>query len=246
MVVSEDDEALHYAPITDILDGTETWTRVNTGFVATKGPLDIFSQGRSFTWIAGEGGYIYFSADITSGVDVQTAGSVTVEDLKKLHGFDILNLVAVGNANAVLLTQNGGTVWALITGPAPAVNLNAVWMLSKTEWLVGTAGGRLYGTRDSGDSWTEKGFPGSGSGTIYDIKFSTPTVGYMAHTLNGAGRILRTIDGGNSWYVLPESIASMPDNDRIVALAACDDDPNVVYGAGLGANATDGFLVKAA
>lgn len=246
-VVSEDDEALHYAPVADILDGAETWTRVTTGFVATKGPKDIFSLGRSFTWIAAEGGYVYFASDITAGVEVQTAGSVTTQDLNKIHGYDINNLVIVGNSNAVLLTQNGGTVWALITGPAVGVALNAVWMLSKTEWLVGTAGGALYYTRDSGDTWTLKAFPGSGSGVVYDIVFSTPTVGYLAHTTAaGVGRILRTIDGGNTWYVLPESIAAMPDNDRITALAACEDDPNVVYGAGLGANATDGFLVKAA
>src|SRR5574341_460154 len=51
VVVSEDSESLHYAPIADILDASESWTEVTTGFVATHGPLDIFSLGASFTWI---------------------------------------------------------------------------------------------------------------------------------------------------------------------------------------------------
>lgn len=247
VVVSEDDEALHYADASDILAGTETWTRVATGFVATKGPQAIFSLGRTFTWIAAEGGYIYFSSDVTASVSVQSAGSVTTQDLNDIHGANELDIVAVGNSNAVLYTENGGETWASVTGPAVGVNLNAVWMRTTNEWLVGTAGGALYYTGDQGATWTLIAFPGSGSGVIRDIVFSTPTVGYMAHdTTTPRGRILRTIDGGHSWYVLPESATSMPLSDRINYLAACEEDPNLVYGAGLGDNAIDGFLVKVA
>lgn len=247
VVVSEDSESLHYAPIADILDASESWAEVTTGFVATKGPLDIFSLGASFTWICAEGGYVYFSDDITAGVDTQTAGSVTTENLNAIHGFDTLNLVTVGNSNAILLTRNGGTTWALITGPAVGVNLTTVWMKSEDEWFVGAANGNLYYTRDGGDSWTTKAFPGSGAGVVRDIVFSSPTVGYLAHdTATPVGRILRTIDGGHSWYVIPEGTATMPDNDRVNAVAACTEDKNLVYGGGLAANAIDGFLVKAA
>jgi len=58
-----------------------------------------------------------------------------------------------------------------------------------------------------------------------------------------AGRILRTTDGGYSWYVLPEGSSSLAANDRVNALAACEYDANFVVGAGLADNATDGFLV---
>lgn len=246
VVVSEDSESLHYAAIADILSGTETWTEVTTGFVATKGPLKILSLDPAHTWIVAEGGYVYFTDDPTAGVEVQDAGVVTTQNLLDIHGIDINHLVAVGASNAVIVTANGGETWAAVTGPAVGINLNAVWLRSETEWFVGTAGGRLYYTQDGGDTWTQKAFPGSGAGVVRDIRFVTQNVGYMSHdTATPAGRILRTINGGNSWYVAPEGNLSIPTNDRIDMLATCDD-PNVIFGAGLAGNAVDGFIVKGA
>lgn len=248
VVVSEASESLHYAPLADILDGSETWTEVTTGFVATNGPLGIFSLSAVLTWMVAEGGYVYFSEDVTSGVEVQSSGGATTEDLVAIHGIDEDNLVAVGNNNAMLLTTDGGVSWGLVVGPNVGVDLTAIHMKSATEWIVGAADGTLWYTRNSGGTWTQKAFPGSGSGSVSDIQFSTPSIGYMAHnTTTPRGRILRTIDGGFSWYVLPERAGlSIPANDSIDALAACGEDPNIVFGGGLADNASDGILLKLA
>ena len=247
-IVSNDSCSIHYAPIADIEDGTEVWTAIATGLTCAAGaPNAIFSMGSRFTWIVGDGGYIYFTADITAGAtDTQDAGVATTEDLQDIHGFDELNLVAVGDNNAVVFTTNGGETWASITGPAVGIVLNTVWMKSADEWFVGSAAGNLYYTRNAGTTWTTKAFPGSAAGQVRDIVFATPTVGYLAHdTAAAAGRILRTVDGGQSWYVLPEGTGAIPTNDRVNSLAACGEDVNIVYGGGLAGDATDGFLVKA-
>lgn len=245
VVVSEDEESLHYANLAAILAGTETWTKVTTGFVATKGPSAIFSLGPTFTWIVGEDGYIYFSSDITAGVEVQDPGGVSVQDYVAVHGYDINNIVVVGDSNAMALTRDGGNTWAAITGPNVGVNLTSVWMRSLDVWMVGSADGKLWYTLNAGTTWTQKAFPGSGTGVVRDIKFSTPTVGYMSHdTTAPRGRVLRTIDGGFSWYVLPEGNTQVPANDQINKLAPCISDPNVVFGGGLADNGTDGFIVK--
>lgn len=246
VVISEDSESLHYAALTDILDGVETWSEVTTGFVATKGPMAIFSASPVHTWIVAEGGYIYFTDDPTSEVTVQTAGGVTTNQLNAIHGSDEENLVAVGNTNTVLFTNDGGAAWASVTGPRPGVNLNAVWVKSELVWLVGAADGTLWYTADGGGTWSQKGFPGSGSGVVRDIQFATAAVGYMSHdTVAVRGRILRTLDGGFSWYVLPEAAGlSLPLADKFGAIAACSEDPNTVFTGGLGDNATDGILVK--
>jgi hypothetical protein len=244
VVVSNDSDSLHYAPIADILTGTEAWVEVATGIVAAGSPNDIFSTG-GHTYICGDGGYVYHTHDVTAGVTVQDAGIASTEVLNAIHGSDADNVVAVGVNNAVIHTVNGGESWAAVTGPAVGVILNTIWMRSDTEWLIGDANGQLWYTRDSGVTWTEKTFPGSGAGMVRDIVFATPTVGYMAHDIAGpAGRILRTIDGGNSWYVLPEGTGAIPANDFVGALAAVPECPNVVYGGGLADDGTDGFLVK--
>lgn len=247
VVISNDSDSLHHALLANILLGTETWVEVSTGFVAAGSPNAIFSLGSAFTWIVGDGGYVYFSSDVTASVTVQDAGVTTTEILNDIHGFDEENLVAVGANNAVILTRNGGTTWTSITGPNVGVVLNTVYMRGEDEWMIGDAGGQLWYTRDAGVTWTEKTFPGSGAGSVRHITFATPTVGYLSHDIaSPAGRVLRSVDGGNSWYVLPEGQGAIPTNDRINMVAACGEDVNIFYSGGLAGNGTDGILVKGA
>ncbi len=246
VVLSADSESLHHTDLPDLVLSAETWAEVSTGFVTAHGPLAIWVLGATEAWIVGEGGYVYFCEDPQNGVEVSDAGNASSEDLNDVHAFDSNNIVAVGANNAVVASSNGGANWQGITGPAAGVVLNAVWMHSALEWSVGAANGRLYYTIDGGSTWSEKSFSGSGVGSVRDIVFTTPSVGYMAHsTAAPAGRILRSTNGGSTWYVLPEGAGAIPTNDYVSTLAVCDD-PNVVFGGGLGGNAVDGFLVKAA
>lgn len=247
-VVSDDSDSLHYATLAQILAGTGSWTQVTTGFVATKGPRDIFSLGSTLNWMVGEGGYIYFSADITSGVTVQDPGTLTIQNLNAVHAVDASNVVAVGDGNIVLSSTNGGTTWSapLGGGPVVGVNLNCVAMRTTLEWWVGAANGRLYYTRDAGATWTEKAFPGAGAGQVRDIQFPQKGIGYMAHETAATGRILRSISGGNSWYVAPEGVGAVPTNVRLNQLASTPNDVNTVYAAGLAVGSADGILIKGA
>lgn len=250
---------LSYAPLLDILNGIELWTCVVAGFNVNGPPLAIFSLGSAHTWIVGGvlagvlGGYIYFTDDITAGVVIQDAGIATVSPLHDVFAYDENNVIAVGEDNAIIVTTDGVN-WAPAPN-APAVlattTLTCCWMKTRTEWFVGDAVGQLWYTRDSGQNWTEKVFPGSGAGVVGAISFATPTVGYMAHSTIGpptAGRVLRTIDGGHSWYVLPEGPTTIPVNLGINALASAAACPNVVYAGGLQTAGPlgDGILLKAA
>lgn len=248
VVVSNDSCSVHYALIANVLTGTETWVENAGGLTCPDGaPNAIYSTSSAHTWVVGDDGYIYFYSDITANAVTQDAGVTTTENLNDIHGIDDQNIVAVGENNAVVLTRNGGETWVAITGPAAGIVLNTVWMHSEDVWFIGAANGNLYYTRDAGVTWTQKAFAGDGAGEVRDIQFSTPTVGYMAHdTATPSGRVLRTVDGGQSWYVLPEGTGSIPANDRINAIAACGEDVNVVYTGGLADDATDGILVKGA
>lgn len=244
VVVSEDSTSLHYADLSDLIDGTETWAEITSGFVASKGPRAIDAVTAFDVYIAAAGGYIYYTDDPTSLVEVLDAGVATTENLNDIYAYSTEIIIAVGDNNAVVYTTNGSTFQSA-TGPAAGVSLTAVYARNEREWWVGTADGRLYYTRDQGSHWTLKGFTGSGTGAIEDIVFASNHVGYLSHTTAaGAGRILRTVSGGHSWYVLPDGSSTLPTNDKINSLALCKKDVNTVYAGGLGADAADGILLK--
>lgn len=245
VVVSNAANSLSYVPKSE-LDGITdpTFIEVTTGFVTGGEPNDIWSNG-SYAFVVGDGGYIYGTDDPTAGVTVLDAGALTVEDLLCVHGISAQFAIA-GGENGQLVYTTDGVIWAepTTTPVGIGININTVWAKSTTEWWVGCSNGRLYYTLNAGITWTEKSFSGSGSGAVESIVFPTKTVGFLSHTsTTPKGRILRSIDGGNSWKLVPEKTGTMPGNDRINALAFCTSDANFVVGAGLADDGTDGFIV---
>lgn len=245
IVISSTDESLHYARVSDILLGTPTWNQVTRGFVFARGPNAIVSSDTDHTWIVGQAGYIYFTADPTQGVSVQEAGNLTAQNLNDVDALDESIVVAVGNSNVIEASDNGGITWRLITGPVPGQNARSVAIKDQFTWIVGMDNGTLWYTINEGQSWTQIALPITGS-RVDDIKFTTRSVGYLSLRVTGSfARILRTLDGGNSWYVLPEGPGSIPNNTRLNQVAVCAD-ANVVFGGGLSSGGTDGIIVKAA
>ncbi|MDM7940138.1 MAG: hypothetical protein QUS07_07340 [Methanothrix sp.] len=246
VVISSSQNGYLYAKIADILTNTETWAQVTTGFVSSKTPKAITAPDSRHIFICGKGGYIYSLTNLASGVTVQDAGIATVQDLAAIHAYDDEHVVAVGAGGAVVYTTNGDD-WALATAPT-LVDLISVSMFSETTWFVGTSSGKMYLTDDQGVTWTEVSLPVTLT-ALYDIKFVDEVEGYLTGTIAGPkGVILRTVNGGNSWYVLPEAEGApeIPANDRINALAVGTGIHNIVYGAGLADDASAGFVVKAA
>jgi len=243
-VVSNDSASLHYVLQSELNEtGDETWQEVTAGFVASGEPNDVWGVGGK-AFLVGDSGYIYSTLDPTSGVTVLDAGSAVSDNLNAVHAINEQFAIAVGNAGAILQTTDGSQWAALDRFVGVGVNLTSCWMLDKNIWYVGGGDGNLYYTEDAGVTWSTKTFPGSGSGVVRDIAFSTRGVGYLSHSTTApAGRVLRTISGGNSWYVLPEGASSIPANDRVTALAVPEDDPNLFAAAGLADDGSDGFVV---
>ncbi|MBD3268507.1 hypothetical protein GF373_17705 [bacterium] len=242
IVPSQDSGGYHYAPISDLTD----WTHITTGFVDN--PVAAFSLGTTRIWFVGDSGYVYFTDDYTTGVEVQSDGTAAGGSvLTDIYAVDSEHIVAVGEDNTLILSENGGQSWQDMGGPAAnaGVTINCIWMRTQYEWVIGTAGGELYYTLNAGTDWYEKTFSGSGNGEVRDVVFATygnSPFGYMAHDYNDAGRIFRTLDGGNNWYLLPDGVGSIPSNDYIGALTVCND-PDIVVGGGLADDGEDGILV---
>lgn len=239
VVISEAGRNHHYANFSDIDDQITSWTAVGTGYVAGKGPRAIWSKNPSLTFVVGAGGYIYLMTNPTSAVTVLTDGSVTTQNLNDVHGFG-RTVVAVGGSNAVLKSDNDGDTFSLITGPAVGVNLTAVWVMSKDIWFVGSGAGVLYYTTNAGKTWSTVGGINSSVTVINDIHFYDDNIGYIATEVNGAARVYRTTDSGNTWQYQAPAITSLPTSVRVNAISSAS--PNRVAVGGRITAGGDGLL----
>lgn len=238
---------IHYTDVELLYDATNTWGQTVNGFVKNKGPRAISSADARHSWIVGDGGYVYFVKNHKVGVEVQDAGVVTTQNLLAVHAYDINNVLAVGNSNAVLYTSNGGVSWLSVTGPAVGINLGACWMWDKDNWFVGEGAGgtgKLWLTSNAGRTWSQVGLPSSYL-RIDKIQFISEAEGYISARTGGTSIILRTITAGNEWTTLPQGKRAVPvENSYLRDLAVCSKFSNTAFAAGLADNGTAGVILK--
>lgn len=248
LVISESRHSLAYAAILDILADDEVWTEVTTGFNVAGGPRAVFAYSPNQIFFVGAGGYIYSSSNAQAGVVVDDEGDTTTEDLNAVHSPDGRVVVIGGDNDTVLLSTDGGESYALLNPTGSADNIKTVTAFNANEILVGTDGHQLFYTSNSGNSWTEVTFPGSGTGTaVRKVVFSPgqSAVGFMVDTgVGSSGRVLRTYDGGRTWVVAPEKeTQTLPANGSLVDIAPCAD-VNRAYAVGAATGNATGIVLR--
>lgn len=242
VVVSNIDLAHHYKLQATIDANTAGgWARVTSGYVASKGPNAIWSKSPSETYVAANGGYIYFMANPAAAVTVLTDGSVSVQNMADIRGFG-RTIVAVGAANAILKSENAGATWSLVVGPAVGIALTTVEVVSASVWWVGTTNGKLYYTTDKGVTWTEN-TPDSAITKIDKVRFVDEIVGYLAAETASTPRIYRTSDNGYSWSSTAPYVSGVPSAVlRYDFVFPCPGNYNKVLIGGLKTPGTDGII----
>ena len=213
LVVTFDDAAAggyFWAEINRITGKPGTFTKETTGFVSGSAPQDVFVQSAREVWFAGDGGYIYKSDNIQSGVSVIDAGDTTTDKLQRIHGLDEV-LVATGENGTVVYSVNRGQSWQVVTEAPPALNIDALWVADDYTWFIGDDSGDVYYTTTRGESaWVDLGMPSSAA-AIQDIVFATPEVGFIAYTESGpVAKIRATYDGGRNWTTTSPRILNLP------------------------------------
>src|SRR3990172_8638896 len=91
----------YYAEINSDTGAPGTFTKVTTGFTASKQATDMYVLSPREVFFCADGGYIYKATDITAGVDVQNAGAATTDDLKRIHGEGTETIFSVGASGTV-------------------------------------------------------------------------------------------------------------------------------------------------
>lgn len=224
------------------------WVEVESGYVVGAGPRALYVKSPGEVFIAGAIGYIYRADDYQSEVSPIESGVLTSEDFNAIDGDGGEIVIAVADNNVILLSENSGESWELVTGPLAGSDLQSVTVLDENNWIVGGDGGAFYRTNDGGLSWTAISYKGSGVGAIvHSIRFSpeTKTIGYAAIEIGGRGYVYRTTDGGTNWSREAPAISALADNDRIRFVAPCPNNINVCAAGGVAANGSDGFLAVA-
>lgn len=240
--------SIHYAKTQDMIDEAETWIKVATGFVALKTPNAIWNFSPTFSPIAANGGYLYLMKNPSDGVTVLDAGATTVQNLNDVSGWDDENFAAVGQALAWIYTTDGVTfsLGGPPVGTDVPTNLLAVAYRRENEiWVGGDSSSSVFYTFDKGDHWGEKAMPVTLT-QIDQIIWASDSVGFIiGRDATPRGKILRTMNGGYSWYVMPEEpMASVPNADYFNSMAVCQKEVNKLFVGGLADNAADGILLK--
>lgn len=226
---------------------TPAWTAVTSGYQAGGAPRAVYAKSPSEVFITGQGGYIYKSTNILTGVSVAHDASLTVQNGNAIDGAGQV-VVSVHDGGRVLFSINNGDSYSLTDAfPNGAVNLRSVWVRNANQWEIGDADGKYWKTDDQGSSWSQVNLPNQSTlSEILDIKYSPDSseVGAMAVQTNGnLGLVYRTITGGRSWYEDAPGIDNLPTNERINSVALCG--VNAILAGGKKSGSTDGLLSEA-
>lgn len=240
VVISEAIDGHHWILVTDLEAGTPNWTEVTGGYVAGHSPRAIYSKSAAETLIGAQDGYIYKMTNPTSAVTVATDGGVTTENVNAIDGYGQTVVAGCAN-NKLLLSNDAGTSWSLVTGPNAGVAINTVSVINKRLWWVGYADGKGYFTLDAGTTWTQRVIA-SDLTVINHITFFDDIVGLATVQAGATGRTYITRDNGYTWHQTPY-IKSLPTSERINKAVFCD--YNTIFAGGRVSSGGDGIALKA-
>lgn len=203
--------------------------------------IDLAPAGNR-VFAVGERGHVLFSADHgETWQQVQVPGSA---NLTAVYFADAKNGWAVGHAEMILRTVDGGDRWELAHfEPADAQPLLDVWFRDASRGLAVGAYGVVFATTDGGRVWSQVPFepaPLPGAATVDEEAEDEEgfDLGYEFH-LNAiargpgqrlylgaeAGRLFRSDDDGASWRELPS-----PYDGSFHGLLALDGDALLAFG----------------
>ena len=239
-----------FAEINTLTGVPGTWAQVTTGFVASKQPTDMYVAGGSEVYFSANGGYIYKSTDIASGVTVLDNGNVNTSNYQRIHGQDD-DLVVVGDSGKIVKTGNRGQTWANVTLSPTSATVRAILVLDTFRYWIGTSGGFVYYTINGGETFTLATLPGGTLAVIDDIVAATDEVIHVAaRTATPTGRLITTWNGGQKWAssaVATQRIQNLPTASRFNRIAVPKTgqptiDSNTIAMGGLSGGGVDGIL----
>ena len=177
-------------------DGGNSWQRYDSGSLLYFNVLKFLTP--QIGWGGTNGGRILKTTDSGITWTLQREGLAT-ERINACHFTDIQNGVMLSynssNGNTlILITTNSGATWENPLS-MPFLFNSVFFNNNKTGFICGD-GGRIYKTTNGGKIWKQMATPGYPQ-SLNSICFSDDRHGWAAMD----GTVLKTIDGGNNWFV---------------------------------------------
>lgn len=240
----------HFAEINVYTGAPGSWTNVTAGFVASKQPTDIYVISPTEVYFSGNGGYVYKSTDIPSGVTVIEAGNVNTVNYRRITGDLGDTIVIGGESGRVVKSLNRGTTFANVTLSPTSATITAVQCLDAFRYWIGTSGGAVYWTENGGETFTQSTLPGGTHTVVDDIYAATDEVIHISTRVSSTAQLVTTWYGGAVWTssaVATQRIQNFPTATRFNRIACPRDvDPttasNYIALGGLSGGGTDGAL----
>lgn len=227
--------------------GTTLVEHVEAGWTGTApGPNSSDAIDQSFIVLVHDSGHISGSYDAGRSWEWLDDGHATGVTLNRVMiARDNPQVIyAIGVANTVVKTENGGQNWFTQTGPCAGDAITALWVKDQFHVLVANDDGEVFETSDGGESWlTQDSLPELPPGATVVIGQDMVGCGcdglWLITGLTGGidttyHRIYRNVDGGASgrWYIPKE--VKMP-SYAPQGVACCDINTAIVVG-GYGAS----------
>lgn len=120
-----------------------------------------------------------------------------------IRASDSSSLIVYGQSGHYSVTHNGGNTWLNADQVSPE-DINSLVMLSPDAFWIACDADRIFKTFDGGETWIEQTSAGpSGSNLTGIDNYYSQTALIVGRSADStvAGKILRTTDGGNHWYL---------------------------------------------
>jgi photosystem II stability/assembly factor-like uncharacterized protein len=169
-------------------------------------------SGKSTAFIAGIGGVVERTTDAGLTWTALTPMPLGASGDNTVYGiwfFDKMNGIAIGGANGVQHTSDGGQSWNGTTMNT-SFTLRSIYFTNATTGYIGTSdptsggsAGEIWKTTDAGVTWTKVSL--NQYGGICCIRFG-PDLNGILNGMNGIavgmnGKAFWTSDGGNTWHL---------------------------------------------
>jgi photosystem II stability/assembly factor-like uncharacterized protein len=224
IVILADDDQLFISDRSEYLlaPASATWDAVDiSGSMSGNAVDSAYNVGV----VVGDTGTIAL-VDVYGDIVLVEDGSLTVENLISVDVHQEGVVLVGGENGAIVYSLDDGETWNSPASSPTSSDVTSVLVKNNSAWLIGDADGSLWCTDDSGVNWTRVTYPSWASATtpVVDLQANSSHVVYMIQ----ANRLLKSIDGGNSWVTEPSNSKKPFPTITLASIGTCWDNVNTV------------------